>query len=605
MPTSRARALALPVALGALTACLATAPAASGAALGVQDDRLTSGALADVPGRIDLLRRSGARVTRLDVLWSLVAPTRPDRPTDPGDPAYRWERADAAMQGFARLGMTPILVAYSAPSWAAGGRGTPPGTEVNPNAPSPADYGRFMEALARRYSGSFTPPGSTEPLPRARHFEIWNEPNLGAFLSPQVAGGRRVAVSRYVAMARAAHPAIRRANPRAIVIAGVGGPRSSTGATGTGALEWARRIAASAAPFDAYSQHVYPAAAPRSGTRAFPAWGTLTELFAALDAVPRRRGTPVYLTEIGYTTAATPFRDVRVSPAQQAAYLRQITGLPAVRSARVRALIWFNLQDNPNWPGGLRFEDGRVKPSHAVFTRLARASRLTADLRVRPPVTLSRRQLLINQRISQAAVRRLALVDRRLDDGLTRDDLRPGGMAPPAFGPGVSASAASSTAPPPPLGRAPETPPAPSRRPGAAARVRLASGQLLINQRVSQAAVRRANGLEARLRAGLSGGDIRPGAIDAARLAPGVTVTQATPPPTPAPPTATVVAPGRRGGGGVRLSVAQLRVNQRIAQAGVRRANALAATLATGFSQGDFRPGSVTAESLDPGLRPG
>ncbi len=451
---------------------LAATPAASGAVLGVQDDRLTSGPLEDVDARIDLVRASGAKVTRLDVLWSLVAPRRPADPADPADPAYRWERADAAMQGFERIGVTPIIVAYSAPAWAAGGRRAPRDSEVNPNAPAPADYGRFMEALARRYSGGFTPAGATEPLPRARHYEIWNEPNLGAFLSPQVSGGARVAVTRYVAMARAAYPAIRRANPGAIVIAGVGGPRSSTDANGTGALEWARRLAASSAPFDAYSQHVYPAAAPLAPSRAFPSWATLDELFATLDAVPRRRGTPVYLTEVGYTTAATPFRTVRVTPGQQAAYLRQIMGLPVVRSPRVRALVWFNLQDNPNWPAGLRYGSGRVKPSHSVFARLARASRLTDDLRVRPAVALTRRQLLINQRISQTAVRRLALVQRRLDAGLTRDDLRPGGIAPRAFGPGVTATPAAGAVAPPALRRAPRSPPrrraAPARPPGCA-----------------------------------------------------------------------------------------------------------------------------------------
>jgi hypothetical protein len=596
---------ATPLALGCLAAGLVTAPAAAGAALGVQDDRLTSGPLSEVPDRIDVIDRTEAKVTRLDVLWSLVAPTRPANPTDPDDPAYDWARADAAVQGFARIGVTPILAAYSAPAWAADGRGVPPGTEVNPNAPRPAHFGRFMEALATRYSGSFTPAGATEPLPRVRHYEIWNEPNLGAFLSPQVAGGRRVGVTRYVAMARAAYPAIRRANRNAIVIAGVGGPRSSTGATGTGALEWVRAIARSSAPFDAYSQHVYPAAAPRAATRAFPAWGTLPQLFDALDAVPRRRGTPVYLTEIGYTTSATPFRNVRVSQAQQARYLRQIMALPSVRGDRVRAVIWFNLQDNTNWPAGLRRIDGSTKPSHAVFQRLARSSRLTPDLRVTPPVTLSRRQLLINQRISQAAVRRLALVGGRLDAGLAREDLRPGGMGPPVFGLGIAATAPGPPAEPAPLGRAPETPAQPPRRPGAAGRVRLAPGQLLINQRISQAAVRRANGLESRLEAGLTGGDLEPGAIDAARLAPGVAIQGATPPPTPTAASRTVVATPRRSGGGrVRLTAEQLLINQRIAQAGVRRANALAQGLAEGFWAGDFRPGSVTAESLDPALRP-
>ncbi|WP_217914460.1 GH39 family glycosyl hydrolase [Miltoncostaea marina] len=601
------RALAPAIALAAALAAPLAAPSdARAVVLGVQDDRLSSGPVADVPKRMALIDATNARVTRQDVLWSLVAPTRPARPTDPGDPAYDWSRIDAAMQGFERLGLTPILVAYSAPPWAANGRPIPQGTQVNPAAPRPRHYADFMEALARRYSGSYTPQGASGPLPRARHFEIWNEPNLGAFLSPQVSGGRRVAVTRYVAMARAGHAAIKRVNRSAIVIAGVGGPRSSTGANGTGALEWARRIARSAAPFDAYSQHVYPAAAPLANTRAFPAWGTLPQLFDALDAVPRRRGTPVYLTEIGYTTAATEYRDVRVSRGQQAAYLRQIMALPQVRSGRVRAMIWFNMQDNPNWPGGIFDLAGRRKPSFAVFQRLARAGALTPDLRVRPPVTLSRRQLLINQRISQAAVRRLNLVQRRLDAGLTTADLRPGGMAPPAFGQGVATSFAAGAGPvaAPPLTRAAEVPDAPRRRPGAAARVRLAAAQLLINQRVSQAAVRRANGIERRFAGGLTGGDLRPGAIDASRLAPGLTIDVAVPVATRPGPSRTVVAPAaRRPGARVSLSAAQLRVNQRIAQAGVRRANALSERLAEGFAARDFRPQSVTAISIAPALR--
>ena len=180
------------------------------------------------------------------------------------------------------------------------------------------------------------PTAQAEALPRVRHFEIWNEPNLGGFLSPQVSGGRRVAVTRYVADGRRAGPAITRVNPGAIVIAGAGGPRSSSDARGTGALAWARAIAASSAPFDAFSQHVYPAAAPLAATRAFPAWRTLPSLFAALDAVPRRRGTPVYLTEVGYTTARTPFRTVRVTPAQQAALPAADHG-PAGGQVRARA----------------------------------------------------------------------------------------------------------------------------------------------------------------------------------------------------------------------------------------------------------------------------
>ena len=365
---------------GIAAAGLAAAGAAGAAPLGVQDDRLSSGPVPQVPARLDLLQRSRAKVTRVNVLWSLVAPTRPGAPTDPADPAYRWERLDAVVGGLATRRIATILVAYSAPPWAAGGRKPPPGREINPNAPGVADYARFMQALSTRYSGRYTPPGGAR-LPRVRHFEIWNEPNLRGFLA---VGGRKAPVSRYVSMTRQAYPAIKRGNPAAIVIAGVGAPRSSTDTTGTGALLWARKLAASSARFDAYSQHVYPAAPPLAKATAFPSWSTLSQLPAALDAVRKRRGTPIYITEAGYTTARTPFRRGKVTLGQQAAYLKQIMRLPELRKPRYRVVMWFNFQDNPDWPGGLLNLRGVAKPHYRAFVPLARASRLPADLRPPP-----------------------------------------------------------------------------------------------------------------------------------------------------------------------------------------------------------------------------
>ena len=137
-----------------------------------------------------------------------------------------------------------------------------------------------------------------------------------------------------------------------------------------------------------------------------------------------------------------------------------------------------------------------------------------------------------------------------------------------------------------------------------AARVRLTAAQLAINQRISQAAVRRANGLEARMRAGLTGGDLRAGSLDASRLADGLSILAAGPVASPPPPTTTPLAPpGRAAVGAVGLSRRQLLVNQRIAQAGVRRANDLSLRLAAGLVTDDFRPGSITAASLEPALR--
>lgn len=114
-------------------------------------------------------------------------------------------------------------------------------------------------------------------------------------------------------------------------------------------------------------------------------------------------------------------------------------------------------------------------------------------------VELSARQLLVNQRIAQAAIRRVSALEAKLV----------GAPAPTAAG-----------------------------QPG---RVTLSVRQLVINQRIARAAIHRVDVLAAR--------------IDGE----------------PAPP-----APPAEGGDRLALSAAQLLINQRIAQAAIRRVNALA-----------------------------
>lgn len=376
------------------TAVLAAAIAAAGAGAGtasaaptafaVQDDVISSGPLAEIAPRLALLSRSRTRVTRVDVLWWGVAPRRPRRPADPRDPAYDWSRIDAIARGLAARRITPIVTVYSTPPWAAGGRDRSRGSEVNPALPSAVAYSQFMRAFATRYSGRFRPVPGAPRIPAIRHIEVWNEPNLGAFLGPQLQGGRRVALARYRVMLRRTYRAVKRANPRAVVIAGAVGPRSSTGRSGTGALPWTRAVVRGGVPFDAWSQHVYPSAAPLQPVRAFPSWSTLDRALRELDAVRRHRGKPLYVTEAGYTTSATPRRRVRVGEPAQARYLRQIARLPVVRSPRVPVVVWFNLQDNPEWPAGLLRRNGSAKASWGAFRAVTVRSGIPGSLRRAP-----------------------------------------------------------------------------------------------------------------------------------------------------------------------------------------------------------------------------
>lgn len=361
-------------------------PAPAATPIGVQDDHLNL-PHKDPQQRLELLEKSGARVTRHDVLWSRIAQTRPSRPANPGDPAYDFERLDEVVRGLAERRIATILVVYSTPVWAADPRAPRPDNQ-NPNAfaPDPSQFAAFMRALAVRYGGGYIPAGDDAPLPEVRHWEIWNEPNLGAFLTPQFRAGRPVALRHYARMLRKAYPVVRRANRDAVIIAGAAGPRSSTTRTGTGSMPWLRGLAASSAPFHAYSQHIYPSSPPRAGTRAnrvgFPTWGTMPRMFDELDRHRHRRGMPVYITEAGYTTAPTPFRSVQFSPAQQARFLRDIARLPVMRNPRLKAVIWFNLQDNANWPSGLLGRDPHMapKPSWSAFRPIARLRPLPHDL---------------------------------------------------------------------------------------------------------------------------------------------------------------------------------------------------------------------------------
>lgn len=219
-------------------------------------------------------------------------------------------------------------------------------------------------------------------------------------------------------------------------------------------------------------------------------------------------------------------------------------------------------------------------------------------------VVLSAEQLLINQRISQAAVRRVNGVQAWLDPGLVTDDLCGGAFVAQSFGPGIAAGATSVVRPEVLLAPAPRPVAIKAGRRGAAAAVKLEARQLLISQRISQAAVRRANALTARLDAGLTGGDLRPGAVTPAKIAAGLTVVSATLAPTPAASKTVVAPPPRRTAVKVELSARQILINQRIAQAAVRRSNALVDRLRTGFGASDFRAATITYSTLAASARP-
>jgi len=336
---------------------------------GLQDDQVTVAAERSIQPRLDLFRDSGARLGRIDVFWSDVAPTRPANAADHTDPAYNWRKYDIIFRGLRIRGITPLAALWSTPPWATrSGAPIPAGQHHNARAPQdPADYGNFVRAFVSRYA-----PGARDAagkaLPSVRIVEAWNEPNLNYGLIPD--GTSRA--DAYAGLAKAAYAATRSARPKVTLLIGAGGPASSTGSDQVGARLWVRQLAQRRVRGDGYSQHMYPKAGPLTTAPVIPGWGPgLGTLAKEIDGI--QKGMPIWITEAGWTTAATPYRkNAHVSERTQAAYLRQLAQVPLVRNGRIRAIVWFNLQDNPNWPAGLLRSNGSKKPSWAAFRAVAR-----------------------------------------------------------------------------------------------------------------------------------------------------------------------------------------------------------------------------------------
>jgi Concanavalin A-like lectin/glucanases superfamily len=193
----------------ALLACALLGVVAAGApAAGAATARPLQTAIAD-HGELDapeadgaLLRAKAAGVTvyRTMLRWYEVAPV--ERPPgfeaeNPADPAYNWAAFDLKIRRIVAHGIEPLVTVNYPPIWAGGGYAP---------TPDPAEFGRFMKAVATRYSGSFG------GLPRVRLWQLWNEPNVNLFLewtshpdTPQSPALYRQLVNQGAAAVKAVH----------------------------------------------------------------------------------------------------------------------------------------------------------------------------------------------------------------------------------------------------------------------------------------------------------------------------------------------------------------------------------------------------------------
>ncbi len=185
-------ALGAAVALGGAAAVPATALASHSQASIIEDFNVIN----DPVGTLTQFRALGANTVRVIVPWQAVAPspyatTKPNfNATDPNAyPAGGWSHFDAIVTTAQRLGLNvDLTITGGAPRWAEA-QAAPKSNAVNNNfvawKPNAAAYGQFVQAVGKRYSGSFVPSGQSTALPRVHFWAIFNEPNFGQDLGPQ------------------------------------------------------------------------------------------------------------------------------------------------------------------------------------------------------------------------------------------------------------------------------------------------------------------------------------------------------------------------------------------------------------------------------------
>lgn len=381
----------------------------------------------DPAGTLGLLRRLGVARVKLYVPWRAVAPdptaSSPPSGFDASNPASypagSWSYYDAVVRDATARGVgIDMTVGAPVPQWATGPgepRGGPPGVWK----PSPADYGRFVHALAVRYSGSYTPSGASGPLPRVGYWAIWNEPNYGPQLAPQAIHDSTVEVSPalYRGLLNAAWGALQRTDhghdtiligelaPRGVTIGNSPGNfsgmvplrfvralycvdsslRPLRGAAATergcpaGATGSAAFVGQNPALFQAggFAVHPYPqgALSPNLVTPDEPDYADLAalpRLQALLDSVQRAYGSSkrfdIYITEFGYKT--NPPFVAGVPLAQAPLYLNWAEYL-SWRDPRIRSYNQYQLTDparsHSQFDTGLEFANGQAKPTLEAF----------------------------------------------------------------------------------------------------------------------------------------------------------------------------------------------------------------------------------------------
>lgn len=331
---------------------------------------------------LETIASLGAKALRINLRWYDVAP-EPEATAKPAfdatDPAaYSWGAYAQAIDNAKKRGWTVLISPSSnVPKWATASKAD------TLTRPDPAEFKLFTQAVAKRFAG-----------PNVM-FSIWNEPNLDAFLRPQVVSGKFVSGKLYRELFIAGRSGIKTVAPTAKVLFGETAP-SGVQRKRQKPIAFLRDALCVTSKYkrnkkcggkltvDGFAHHPYRSikGIPASGDDV--TYQVLGRLTSALDKIAKAgqtpRNRPIYLTEFGIQSLPDKLFGVSL---QQQLEERARAERIAYSNTRVRGFSQYLLRDDdPTVPGRLwsGFETGLIdatgakKPAFDGF-------RLTLDAR--------------------------------------------------------------------------------------------------------------------------------------------------------------------------------------------------------------------------------
>jgi hypothetical protein len=290
MPRRIARLAAGAATIGAALAVTASASAAvHSMQLGFTDYGAFENATgADRALALQHAKASGASLIRLGMDWATTSATKPPSlavERDPNWSGYDWSFTDSTVHDTVAAGLTPLMLVSDAPAWAEGPNRPPVSIKYPTGSwrPSAKDYGAFMQAAAKRYNGSTPDPANPgQMLPRIKYWQVWNEPNISLYLTPQWTkkSGKQhdTSADLYRAMLNAAYTGLKASGSTNVVVTAGTSPFGDPpgGQRVAPALWWRdlfclsgrtalKKVHCSGSPahFDVLAHHPYPIGPPR------------------------------------------------------------------------------------------------------------------------------------------------------------------------------------------------------------------------------------------------------------------------------------------------------------------------------------------------------